>query len=247
MEVAEIHVFGGNIILVATRDVLSFALVYADSFPAESTCVTHWSAQCELCRFVRHSVELCGCCCSAQCVLRESRLAHQVLVLLSLVDASAHLVHEIVFLPRDMACTMAQENLMCPSYPAWWRSMSRRTAQRKIKDKKEMSHFEKFVTESNEKGDELAKEGAMLDEGFMVEAQAETMQQEREVVYGALQHVASFFCLVEQWKDCEELRPKPKEQWFFVDKKSGSMKHGTEWCVETKEVSMYEMWKRKQI
>ena len=25
-----------------------------------------WSAQCELCRFVWHSVELCGCCCSAQ-------------------------------------------------------------------------------------------------------------------------------------------------------------------------------------
>ena len=28
----EIHVFGGNIILVATRDVVSFALVYPDSF-----------------------------------------------------------------------------------------------------------------------------------------------------------------------------------------------------------------------
>ena len=37
---------GGNIILVATRDVLSFALVYPDSFPAESTCVS----------FGRHSV-----------------------------------------------------------------------------------------------------------------------------------------------------------------------------------------------
>ena len=35
---AEIHVFGGNIILEATRDVLSFASVYPDSFPAESTC-----------------------------------------------------------------------------------------------------------------------------------------------------------------------------------------------------------------
>ena len=33
------------------------------------------------------------------------------------------------------------------------------------KDKKEMSHFERFVTDGNEKADELAKEGAVLDEG----------------------------------------------------------------------------------
>ena len=30
--IAEIHVYGGNIIHVATGDVLSFALVYPDSF-----------------------------------------------------------------------------------------------------------------------------------------------------------------------------------------------------------------------
>ena len=30
-----------------------------------------------------------------------------------------------------------------------------------------MSHSERFVTESNEKADELAKEGALLDEGFV--------------------------------------------------------------------------------
>ena len=74
---------GGNIILVATGDVLSFALVHPHSFPAESTCVSFWSAQCEL----------CGCCCSAQRVLCASCPTHQVLVFLSLVDASAHLVH----------------------------------------------------------------------------------------------------------------------------------------------------------
>ena len=43
-----------------------------------------------------------------------------------------------------------------------------------------MWHFEKFITEGNEKADELAKAGAMLDEGFMAEARAETMKQERE-------------------------------------------------------------------
>ena len=48
------------------------------------------------------------------------------------------------------------------------------------KDKKEMSHLEKFITYGNGKADELAKAGAMLDEGFMAEARANTAQQERE-------------------------------------------------------------------
>ena len=78
------------------------------------------------------------------------------------------------------------------------------------KEKENMSLFEKFVTEGNEKADELAKAGAMLEEGFMAEARAETMQQEREEVYAAPQYAASFHCLEEEWKDCEELRPKPK-------------------------------------
>ena len=51
---------------------------------------------------------------------------------------------------------------------------------RTMKEKKEMSHCEKFVTEGNEKADELAKEGAMLDDGFMVEARTKSMQHERE-------------------------------------------------------------------
>ena len=45
--------------------------------------------------------------------------------------------------------------------------MSKRTAQKRTK--KHMMHFEKFVTDGNEKADELAKAGAMLDEGFMTQ------------------------------------------------------------------------------
>ena len=108
----------------------------------------------------------------------------------------------------------------------------RRGAHRTKKAKKHMSQFEKFVTEGNEKADELAKAGAMLDEGHMAEAKAETAQQEREDVYAALQYAASFHCVVEQWKDCEDLRPKPKEKWVFVEKKSENNKHRTEWCAE---------------
>ena len=58
------------------------------------------------------------------------------------------------------------------------------------------------------------------------------MLQEKEEVYVALQHAASFHCLVEEWKDCEELKPKPREKWIFVDGKREETKHRTEWCPE---------------
>ena len=64
-------------------------------------------------------------------------------------------------------------------------------AHRTKKDKKEMSQFEQFVTDGNENADELAKVGAILDEGFMAETRAKTVQQEREV-YAALQYAGSF-------------------------------------------------------
>ena len=67
----------------------------------------------------------------------------------------------------------------------------------------------------------------------MAEARAKTMQQEREELCVALQCAASFHCLVEAWKDCEELRPKLKEKWFFLETKSENTKHRTEWCAET--------------
>ena len=51
-------------------------------------------------------------------------------------------------------------------------------------------------------------------------------------MYVALQYAASFHCLVEELKDCEDLRPKPKEIWIFVDKRRERMKHRTEWCAE---------------
>ena len=61
-----------------------------------------------------------------------------------------------------------------------WVEVENVKAHRTIKDKKEMSQFEKFVTAGDEKADELAKAGAMLDEGFMAETRVKTVQQERE-------------------------------------------------------------------
>ena len=52
-------------------------------------------------------------------------------------------------------------------------------------------------------------------------------------MYVALQYAASFHCLVEEWKDCAELKPKPNGKWSLIDKKvSEGMKHRTEWCAE---------------
>ena len=93
-----------------------------------------------------------------------------------------------------------------------------------------MSHFEKFVTEGNEKADDWQKAGGMLDEGFVAEVRAETKQQEREEVCAALQYAASFHFLLEEWKDCEELKPKPTEKLGF---RGSEKKRGTEWCAET--------------
>ena len=48
----------------------------------------------------------------------------------------------------------------------------------------------------------------------------------------ALQCAVSFHSLVEEWKDCEELKPEPKEKWVFMEKKSENTRHRAEWCAE---------------
>ena len=58
-----------------------------------------------------------------------------------------------------------------------------------------------------------------------------TVQQEREYVYAALHSAASFHCLVEDWKSCEELKPKLKEIWVFPNQKDEKEQHRTEWCA----------------
>ena len=88
------------------------------------------------------------------------------------------------------------------------------------KETQQMLFFEKFITEGNEKADELAKEGAMVDGGLMAQVRASTVQQEREEVYAALRYAASLHCLVEEWKDCEELKPKPQKKWTVVNKQT---------------------------
>ena len=75
---------------------------------------------------------------------------------------------------------------------------------------KKKSHFEKFVTEGNEKADEVAKEGAMWDERFMAQARATTMQQDTEEVYAALQCAASF--LTAWWRNGKTVKKSSRSQ-----------------------------------
>ena len=58
-----------------------------------------------------------------------------------------------------------------------------------------------FVTEGNEKSDELVRDGAKIYDGGMAQIEPSTVQQRREEVYAVLQYAASFYCLVEEWHD----------------------------------------------
>ena len=62
----------------------------------------------------------------------------------------------------------------------------------------------------------------------MVQVRASTVHQGREEVCAAMLYAASFHCLVEERKDGEELKPRPKEKWTFVNKNVEARKHRTE-------------------
>ena len=55
-------------------------------------------------------------------------------------------------------------------------------AHSSTKEKQDLSLFERFVTEGNQRADQLAKDGAMLDGGEMAQTRASIVQQRREEV-----------------------------------------------------------------
>ena len=75
------------------------------------------------------------------------------------------------------------------------------------KENAKMTLFEKFVMGVNEAVDWLAKEGADLDGRAVATIRAATVRQERLEVYVAKQ-AATLHRQVENWHDCEELKPK---------------------------------------
>ena len=72
-----------------------------------------------------------------------------------------------------------------------------------------------------------------------------SIQQEREEVHAALQCSASVHGLVEEWTDCEELRPKPKKSEFLLINK-GCKEASTGVVCGSKHLSMCEMRKKQQ-
>ena len=74
----------------------------------------------------------------------------------------------------------------------------------------------------------------------MAQVRAITIQHERDEVCAALQYADSFHCLVEDVKDCEELRSKRKEKLVFGNRRGQAKKHRTEWCVAAKRMPAHE-------
>ena len=115
-------------------------------------------------------------------------------------------------------------------------------AHRNEKKKQQMSLFEKLITEGNEKADELEKVGTMLDGGFVAQARASTVQQEREEVYAALQYAASFHCLVEDW-EARVAQVKREVDCRGQEKRGNEAPNGV--VCHNKQVSVHETWKRQ--
>ena len=73
----------------------------------------------------------------------------------------------------------------------------------------------------------------ILKKKLKMEAKGKHNKHRLEVAENAaLQYAASFRCLVEELKNCEELKPKPKEKWIFAKKhQSGCTTANKDLCM----------------
>ena len=94
-------------------------------------------------------------------------------------------------------------------------------AHRSKKEVQEMKLFERFVTEGNERADELAKDGAMLDEAKRLRKGPAPFNREGRRFKRHYTARSAFPVLVVEWSDCEALKLQPKEKWIAVDKREG--------------------------
>ena len=63
-----------------------------------------------------------------------------------------------------------------------------------------------------------------------VAAKALTMKQLGKALYAAIGFTAHFHVQVENWRDTDEIVPKEKVSWYFVQKRREGRKHRTEQC-----------------
>ena len=95
-----------------------------------------------------------------------------------------------------------------------------------------MTCFARFVAEGSERADGMATYGTMFDGGEMAQIRASTVQQ-RGVFRGTAVRSSLTLSGGDDWHDCEELKPNPKDKWIFVEHRVEAQKHRTEWCAAT--------------
>ena len=85
-------------------------------------------------------------------------------------------------------------------------------AHRTEDDKKYMTHFEKFVTDGNEKAGVSwqRQERCWMKDSWRRPEQKRFSRNEKRCTQPCSTQPA-FHCMVEEWKDFEEVKPKPKE------------------------------------
>ena len=86
----------------------------------------------------------------------------------------------------------------------------------------------------------------MLDGGDMAQVRAIMFQKEREEVYAALQYAASFHSLVEEWKDCEELKTKAERKVDLCRQKKESTEASHGVVCGSKHIPLYDMREKQQ-
>ena len=92
------------------------------------------------------------------------------------------------------------EELLLPTSKEKWVEVEHVKAHRTEKDKKEMSHMEKLITDGNEKGTSWQRqEQCRTKDSWRKREQRQSSK--REEVCAALQCAASFHCLIQKWKD----------------------------------------------
>ena len=119
-------------------------------------------------------------------------------------------------------------------------------AHRTTQEKERLTVFEIWTAERNGKTGELAQRGADLHGGPLAEIRASEVTQARIEVSLAVEHVAHFLCLVNEWVDREDILPK-EEHMEVCEQSEEANEHRMEWCVGINRCSMHEMLKRSSV
>ena len=89
------------------------------------------------------------------------------------------------------------------------------------------------------------KQEHVLDERFMAQAKQKLCSRKERMCMQHCSMRASFHCLVEEWKDCEENQAKDERKVGFRGKEEREYEASNRVACGSRQVSVHEMWKRK--